>query len=259
MDSGEPESEQEQTEARARPEGPLSILLLMGQSNMAGRGQVAAEDQVHDPRLWMLSKDQQWVPAREPVHFDKPERAGVGPGLACGRALLAATADRSCPIRQIGLVPCAVGGTPLSRWVPGGDLYHAALARAETALASPEAGGLLAMLWHQGEADSATEELATTYADRWTDMVTDLRIRLKSPDLPVIAGGLGDFCLRHPDCPFAATVNTQLQSLPRRVSRTAFVDASGLVDGGDGIHFDAASARKLGQRYATALRPLLCD
>jgi hypothetical protein len=42
------------------------------------------------------------------------------------------------------------------------------------------------------------------------------------------------------------------RELPKKVKLTAFVGAEGLKDKGDQVHFDAASYRELGKRYAAA-------
>ncbi|HMR19012.1 MAG TPA: sialate O-acetylesterase, partial [Sphingobacterium sp.] len=91
------------------------IYLLMGQSNMAGRGVLTEEYlNTQHPRVLMLDKAHQWVPARHPIHFDKPKVAGVGPGLSFAEEMATAY-----PRDTIALVPCAVGGTAISRWEPG--------------------------------------------------------------------------------------------------------------------------------------------
>ncbi len=90
------------------------LYLLAGQSNMAGRGAVEAEDTVINSRVWMLTKDNEWKPAKEPLHFDKPGITGVGPGLAFGKAMAAAGTSII-----IGLIPCAVGGTSINLWNEG--------------------------------------------------------------------------------------------------------------------------------------------
>lgn len=53
--------------------------LLVGQSNMAGCGTVEAQDKTPHPRVLMLNKADAWVPAIDPLHFDKPA-AGLGLG-----------------------------------------------------------------------------------------------------------------------------------------------------------------------------------
>ena len=44
---------------------------------------------------------------------------GVGPGLVFAARLL-----RDGAAARIGLVPCAVGGTEMDRWMPDADLYE---------------------------------------------------------------------------------------------------------------------------------------
>jgi len=53
----------------------MKLFLLIGQSNMAGRGKVEPQDQVVNPHIFMLTKDLKWVPATDPLHFDKPGAA----------------------------------------------------------------------------------------------------------------------------------------------------------------------------------------
>lgn len=55
----------------------MKLFLLIGQSNMAGRGKIEEQDKVTNPDIFMLTKDLKWVIAKDPVHFDKGA-AGVG-------------------------------------------------------------------------------------------------------------------------------------------------------------------------------------
>jgi hypothetical protein len=178
----------------------------------------------------------------DPLHFDKPEIAGVGPGGAFGRAAAAAHPDWI-----VGLVPAAMGGSSLDEWRPGGKLYANAVDRTRTALR----GGarLTAILWHQGESDEAAP-LAQTYVTRFAAMIAQLRADLKAENVPVIAGELGRFTSA------AANVNPQLARLPQVVPRCRLVSSAGLTDRGDHLHFDSASARELGRRYAAAMEGL---
>ena len=65
----------------AVPKNNFHLYLLVGQSNMAGRGEIQQEDNTPHPRVLMLSKENRWQPAVEPLHFDKPDIVGTGPGL----------------------------------------------------------------------------------------------------------------------------------------------------------------------------------
>lgn len=222
------------------------IYLLMGQSNMAGRGKVDAASAPNNPRILAFNRDDRWIIASDPLHWDKPQVAGVGPGLAFAQAMAEGQPDIS-----IGLIPCAVGGTPLSRWQKGGDLYEAAVKRARTAAA---AGTLAGVLWHQGESD-ANEKSAPTYQERLGQMLSDLRADLGIKDLPIVIGELGEFHVARNGAP-SQTINDALRAIAAAVPQVACVDAKGLKDGGDNLHFDAASQREFGQRYAKAMRAL---
>ena len=70
----------EETAAKLPAKENFHIYLLIGQSNMAGRGKVdPATNQPH-PRVLKLDQTGNWVQATDPLHFDKPKIAGVGPG-----------------------------------------------------------------------------------------------------------------------------------------------------------------------------------
>lgn len=220
--------------------GPMKLFLLIGQSNMAGRGKVERQDQEVNPKIFMLSKDLKWEPAKDPLHFDKPI-AGVGPGSEFAREIL-----KQDPKPPIGLIPCAVGGTSLDEWKAGGALYNAALLRTRQAM---KQGKLAGILWHQGEADSAPEKVAT-YADRFATMITQLRKDLGDDKLPVVVGELGRFRVE------SKAFNDNLPSVVAKVPLCGFVNSEGLTDKGDKLHFDAASSRKLGERYAAGFLKL---
>ena len=217
------------------------LYLLIGQSNMEGRGALDQEGKVADPRVLMLDKNNQWVPATDPLQSDEAARIGTGPGVSFGKAL----ATRK-PSTTIGLIPCAVGGTPLSRWVKGGPLYQNAVARTREAM---KYGELKGIIWHQGESDSKKEELASTYAQRLTGMIADLRTEFGRPGLPFVAGELGDFLLES-NLPCWKKVNEAIRSVSQTVPHCGLAVSKGLVDKGDHLHFDTASQRELGRRYA---------
>lgn len=222
------------------------LYLLIGQSNMAGRGKVDAESQPNDPRLLVFNREGKWAVAADPLHWDKPS-AGVGLGLAFAKAMAAAQ-----PGVTIGLIPCAVGGTPLKRWQKGGDLYEVAVARAKAASAS---GTLAGALWHQGESDSGKADTASSYRERFEQMLKDLRADLGAKDLSVVAGELGEFHVKRVGANSQA-INDALHAVAAALPRTACVDAKELKHGGDNLHFDAASLREFGRRYAKAMLAL---
>ena len=224
------------------------LFLLVGQSNMAGRGAVTPADQETIPRVLMLNKLGKWVPAVDPMHFDKSS-AGVGLGRTFGLEIA-----KVRPGVTIGLVPCAVGGSPIDTWMPGAldpatktHPWDDTMKRARAALA---VGTLKGILWHQGESD-CKPDLAPAYETKLHDLVARFREELKAPEVPFLAGQMGKF----PDNPWTpqiVTVDQVHQDLPKHIKATAFVPAEGLKHKGDKIHFDSDSYRELGRRCAAA-------
>jgi len=239
----------------------LDLFLLLGQSNMKGRGAMPDEPG-RDPRIVMMHlRDDAWYLARHPLHlvgdartFAGADNAGVGPGLAFAETV--ATRD---PKVCVGLIPCAVGGSPIALWQQGAKLYDNALRRAQLALrqTSPVQARLRGALWLQGEADANDARLPVHEA-KLLKLVDDLRADLGLPDLPFIACTIGEMS---PDGAGGrkADMNRLLLSLPSKRPHTACVDARDLKTHiGDSVHFDTAAQNEIGRRFAAkyfALEP----
>ena len=226
-------------------EANFHLYLLVGQSNMAGRGKIELQDKVAVPRVLMLNKANEWVSAVDPIHFDKTI-AGVSLGRTFGIEMAKANKDV-----KIGLIPCAVGGTPIRRWQQNGDLYKAALKRAKLA---QKDGVIKGILWHQGEGDSGKEETAKIYEAQLHAMVTAWRKDLGGVNIPIVVGEMGRFYKR---AKFKHLVDAALKALPSKMKHAAWVSAEGLDHKGDVVHFNAAGYRELGKRYAAKMQALV--
>ncbi len=224
---------------------PMDLYLLIGQSNMAGRGPMDNVSEMTSEGIWMLDKDNNWVLAKDPLHFDK-SYAAVGPGLSFAQAMLEGQKNK-----PIGLIPCAWGGSPIKVWTSGQKYfdnypYDFAIERAKIAMRHGELKGIL---WHQGESDN-TPEKAAVYLEKLKALVTNLRRDLNAPNLPFVAGEIGYFNKEN-------NINAIINQLPAEEENTAVVSAADLSDKGDQLHFNTASARELGKRYALAMKKLL--
>ena len=221
----------------------LNVFLLIGQSNMAGRGRLDEVPSLQHAEVSMF-RNGRWIPAEEPLHTDKPGIAGIGLGMSFAVEL----ATRAT-IAPIGLIPCAFGGTSLAEWMPGTELYENAVSLALAALRS--GGQLRGILWHQGESDSGNRDDAGSYGRRFQAMIRKLRAELSAETVPVITGELGTFLQRDDGTECSAVVNQALRALDGSIPAYGCVRADGLGHNGDKLHFDAASLREFGIRYAT--------
>ncbi len=158
-------------------------------------------------------------------------------------------ADKNKDVK-IGLIPCAVGGTRIDRWVEGGDLWSNAVKRAKIALKS---GKLKGILWHQGESD-ATSKLAPKWGAKFEAMVKSFRRELG--DVPFIAGELGGYLETYKskkgESLMWQEINSQLHALEGKIKDYRVVPANGLTPKRDKLHFTTESLRIFGLRYAEA-------
>ena len=216
----------------------MDLYLLIGQSNMAGRGVLTDSNRISADGIFKLDADGEWQAAEEPIHFDKPSVAGAGLAASFARTM----ADRRKGV-TVGLIPCAVGGTSIYRWVESGDLWSNAVARTRIALRS---GTLKGILWHQGEGDcSATS--APAWGAKLEGMIVSFRREFGS--VPFVAGELG----RYLDNTGWRVINAHLHALEGKVPNYRVVSSEGLTPNSDNVHFNTESLREFGLRYAEAM------
>jgi hypothetical protein len=235
------------------PKARFHLFMLVGQSNMAGRGYVEPEDRAALPNVVALDAAGRWVPAIDPLHWDKP---AAGTGLARSFAV---EYLRTHPGVTVGFIPAACGGSPISSWEPGqyfdqtnSHPYDDALKRTRLAL---ERGTLQGILWHQGESDRSPE-LSQRYESALTALIARFRKDLDAPQVPVLVGQLGQFAGAGPWDEPARRVDQAQRNVAARVPIVAFVPSDGLTSNPDNLHFDARSLREFGKRYAAAFQIL---
>lgn len=227
----------------------FDLYLLIGQSNMSGRGVIIEKfKEEGNPNLFMLTKDNKWVPAKNPLNFDKPKIVGVGPGISFGIAM-----EKANPTHKIGLIPCAVGGTSIDTWKPGSydedtktHPYDDMLLHLQAALKS---GVLKGVLWLQGESDSDPEK-AAVYLTKLKTLIKQLRNVTGIPNLPFVAGQLGRYREEYQN------INNVLKELPNQVAYSAVASSKDLTDKGDKTHFTSESQEKMGERMAKQMKEL---
>lgn len=253
------------------------LVLLAGQSNMAGRGYAGPDDLTVIPNLLMIRPDGKWQAAVEPITKDRKfvgtfsatgekivsndpfetvlpqdgwKVCGVGPGRTFGRLLAEAN-----PGRAVGLIPCAVGGTSIAAWMPGGAddwdpgnyPYDNAVKKAREAQKS---GRIVAVLWHQGENDASRQ--TENYLEKLRTVVRNFRRDLRlGPEVPFIAGDLASF-YEEKIAAHVGIVDDALAALAAEDPSFLTVTTKDLKDRGDRLHFDTASQHELGKRFFAA-------
>lgn len=231
----------------------MDIYLLIGQSNMAGRGELGEDADHVLPNVYLFN-GVDWEPASNPLNkfstVKKDIIQGLGPGYTFGQRL----AEKSS--NPIGLIVNARGGTTIQQWQKGFegkedfDLFEKAVNQVRKI---KHGGNLKGIIWHQGESNQSN---LTGYLELLKKLVSDLRADLENEELIFIAGELGHWQ------PRAEAVNQIIQKIPENIRRGYFITAEGLTplnnDPTD-PHFDGLSQRVLGERYADKVLEIMAE
>jgi len=254
------------------------VWILAGQSNMEGMGRNTADELAAaanpNPIVRAYRPDKKWVAATPVSHqislsedpyiktfwdnavetcavevSDRPMMfyRGVGPGVYIGKRMLENT-----DVPQ-GIVPCAVGGTPIEKWIPSGEdnFYYAALRTMHCA-----GGNFRGMFWCQGEGNPNWE----VYPSQLQSIRDGICKEFDLKELPTVVGQSGHF--KAPDA--FKTENQYIWSrfremqrkLPETLEKVITVACNDLsLD--DLIHVSSDGHKIFGRRMADAMDHLV--
>jgi hypothetical protein len=240
----------------------VPVFLLSGQSNMVSMASVSdlTEDQkktvdnvkINDGAFCDQEKNEKWLT--------------LGPGFGRGAVnfgselMFGRTLSDSMPGKKIAFVKFAVNGSALGKpdgWLPpssnngmGGTWYENMMAHIDAAMESfgaafdttqytPRWAGFI---WLQGESDAESLSLANAYETNLDHLIKDIRIKVATPDLPVILPMITTLSV--------LTYNAQVRGADVVMKQNLKnVDTLETKDypTPDGMHYDAVGQLQIGQ------------
>lgn len=175
------------------------VYILMGQSNMVGRGYIKKgiddDYSLIDDKVFQFPYDENDTAkhnkiskitgnvikkATNQLDFisdvhgastgEKSKRTGLW------KTFVETIIQKTNPKRKILLVPVAKGGSGFDygNWNPGDFIYTAAIHSINKAMSTHPNNTLKAILWHQGESDSGTSSARSAYRRRFTNFYNHL-------------------------------------------------------------------------------------
>jgi len=218
-----------------------AVLLTAGQSNAGNYGQmpIAPRDGVFNFD-WF---DGRCYRARDPLLGPDGNGGSVWTRLG---DLLVSRGD----YQQVLIAPIAVGGSALSRWLPGGDLHTRWV---ETKLKLDAAGiAVTHVLWHQGERDAQLGTSTEAYTEQFGALVATLReLGIDAPIYPAVASACRG--------PGSETIRSAQRALPLRFEGVrAGPDTDALADlvyRYDACHFSDAGLDAHARLWLDAIGP----
>ena len=245
---------------QARQKKEFDVYLLIGQSNMAGRGQILEDDEKTLNNVYLLDDQGKVVPASVPLNRYSSIRKGIHMqqfSLGCSFSQEMAKKSK----RKILLVVQARGNTNIESWLKNAgtkvfnekdgddpELWGQEMPQffSETIRRSRQAmkyGKLKGILWHQGEADSRSAR-AQAYVGHLACFVADLRSELGlGTKVPFVMGEVyrgGK----------AASINKELNKSVKVIPNSYCVSSEDCPANSDNVHFSREGCIIMGQRYA---------
>lgn len=238
-----------QAAAKKKAPAGYDVYLLIGQSNMAGRGKLLPKDFKEKFKdIYLLNEEGVPVLASQPFNQYSSIRKDMkmqqmNPGYGFAKKM-----RKYNKKRPILLVCNPRGGTSILEWAPGKNYFTEAVRRCKQGMAYGELKGIL---WHQGCADS--RQRCDVYPDLLSEMVDSLRSELGVGDkVPFIVGELAHWRKT------SAAFNEMLHGIPDRIPNSGWVSAEGctpLKDEKD-PHFSRDGQILLGTRYAEKMHEM---
>jgi hypothetical protein len=240
----------------------FDVIILAGQSNAEGCGLGPVEDPyVPDGRVFHLYPNGTIAQAADDTFYND-----LRSHFALPFAREYIRAGMLAEDRKLLILRCAVGGTGFwnNCWGLADHLYLQMLEMTRTALALNPENRLVALLWHQGEADALSAASFESYYKNLSDLLTSVRETFSAPDLPFVAGdfvqgwkaGFTELC---------APVIEATRAVCRDCGPGGFAETDGLLSNfeeldyhpmgwweNDTIHFSRRAVYELGKRYFAA-------
>ena len=230
----------------------ITSFLMIGQSNMAGRGDFGEVEPINNSSCFMLRMGR-WQPMSEPINVD---RDILNIKFHSGISLGASFADEMAKHLggKVGLIPCADGGTKIEQWQPGEVLFDHAVMMTRLAMRTSNFGGII---WHQGESNCHDFD-PVEYREMLLKTMNGIRRELGAENLPLVIGEISDKIGAEWNLSDnIPKMNTLLHSLAKELPMCDIVSVCDLPLKNDNLHFNSASLRILGKRYFEKTRDLM--
>lgn len=270
------------------PQGSVHVVLLGGQSNMAGAGNYDALSDLYKARIRAVSSrvllSQNGEPAAPLAPLSSSYQLKKRGFSNCfgPEMFMALTLAEKNPEQEYLFIKTSQGGTALyGAWNPEWSaekaaavetqdfkktlkLYSNHLAAIRENLARLDAQDkeykIMGMAWMQGENDAAKEISASSYEANLTKLINGYRTELNVPDLPFVCGQINSNYGDYPDGP--DRVRQAFMTVAGRVDHVAVIRTkpqppwTDFPKHEDQVHYNAEGQKRLGTAMANALLEL---
>ncbi len=242
---------------RAEVKEDFDIYLMIGQSNMAGRGELEERDTTETIEgVYLLDSNGLPVEAKAPFNKYSTIRKELSlQGYSPANKFSELMHSRSG--RKVLIVSNARGGSSIDHWMPGDkhEFLNEAVRRTRQAM---NYGKLKGIAWHQGETN--IQNGIAGYMEKFMTMITALRDSLGQENLPVVIGQVGQWGWAHAE-DIRAFNDSIIPLIAEKVNNCSYVVSDELSrrykNKEKDPHFGRKAQMELGRRYADAMTQLV--
>lgn len=231
------------------------VILLGGQSNMAGHGKVAELDK------WEIPSNVKFYDVEKPGLSSEPPK-NFGPEVGLWRKLA-----ENYPEKDFIFIKYAKSGASLLDWNPDydkekakitghphfGNMFKTFLHNIDSITKDGDSE-FLALLWMQGERDARFPEAGKEYYQNFTTLIQQIRQETATEDLPVLFG------LVNPDpskYPALEEVQAAQRKVEKELNNTLLIDTFDLEKNPDNLHYSTNGQLKLGEKFGEEVSRIL--
>ncbi len=236
--------------------------ILAGQSNASGRGELDANTEAPDTRVFMFGNDYAIHKAYEPIDdaINQLDAISLDTIAKHGFALRAGKDLAKAGYGKLAIIPCPKGGSKLEQWwatsnpLDRSTLFGSCNYRRQLFAAGKS---ISAVWWFQGEAENASDALREAYTANHTKLISDFRQQMGAA-LPFVYAQLAknEFPDFNHGYQLIAERQRRLETgsgFPEALAAHYMVVAFDLPIAG-GVHLTQAGQKELGRRVALAMQ-----
>jgi hypothetical protein len=219
-------------------ENKRDFFLFIGQSNMAGRGELIESDYEPNQKIYVFDGDK-WINGIHPYNQYSNIRKKIDLQKYSMIESFAENLFFFEPHKNgVNVIVNARGGSSIDEWQPGEEYYEKTIQVLKKALKN---GKCLGILWHQGESDRFK---SSNYLVKLNVMINGIR-SIANQDIPLIVGQIPNWKGNSNE------FNNMILNASDFISKCKVVilpeDAEHI---GDTIHFNRKTLINIGLKYA---------
>jgi hypothetical protein len=225
------------------------VVLMAGQSNMVGLGEVKDLDNCY------LPNNVSYFNYSTNSHLKEFSNYYFGPEVGLAKRL-----NKEFPNLNFIFVKFAIGSSSINEWLPNveskiyrkvdfGDLYDKFYKMTDSVTKNFNTK-TLALLWMQGETDARYKSTSDDYENNFKLFISKVRKDYNNHNLPIVFGKVNPYSENHK---YVSQIQLAQKNIINSLPNTYMIETETLDKQKDNVHYSSSGLLKLGEAYGDVL------